>query len=279
MAVTFAQSSAYGAPGDGVVSADAPESPGQAKPEQPRKIGVLSSAFLVVVAGLDIGGRELEYDGDMASDNLPPYDVDGVPALYLGVELYPLSADPDSLLAKFGVDASFTRTAGLVSTGASESGTFDVDAGWTQVTVGARIRHAVAGALISAGVGYGASVFEFEEPPPEITDVLPDASYRFARIGADGRIGHGPFAVFGGADLLLVGKPGGVADRFRQASATGFGARAGIAVRVTRHFETRGVARYRRFNARYTAAQGDEFVADTSTDDQYNVLIGVAFVY
>ncbi len=248
----------------------------RAKPKPPRKSGELTSALLVFETGLDLAGRHYSYSGETITDNLRPYDADGVPAFYLGVELYPLSADPKSFASKFGIDASFSRAIGLVS---STSDGNDVNTDWTQVSVGARVRHATGGTLLSAGIGYGTSNLEFEDPPDDIANEVPDASYKFVRVGVDGRIGPGAFAVFAGADVLMINEATGANERFRDASTTGFAARGGLAIRVVHQVEARATVRYKLFSSTYTAEAGDEFIAETSTDHQYGVLIGGAFVY
>ena len=248
----------------------------RATPMPARKKGELESAMFVFETGLDLSGRHFSYSGAMISDNLRPYDADGVPGLFIGVELYPMATNPGSFAAKVGIDASFGRALGLVS---STSDGQDVNTDWTQVSVGLRVRHVTGGALISGGVGYGTSTVEFQDPPADIVDEVPEAGYKFIRLGVDGRIGSGGFSVFGGGDVLIVSEAGTTADRFADASTTGFGGRAGVAIGVADQVEARAVFRYRLFSSTYASQAGDTFFAEGATDHQYGVLLGGAFVY
>jgi hypothetical protein len=241
----------------------------------PRETGEIATAMMVIESGLDLGGRHLSYSGADQTDNLRPYDADGVPFAHIAAEVYPLAGSPNPWLRAVGASGSFGRA--LAVTSSTEDG-MEVDTAWGRFEVGLRFRRPTGdNGLIGGGVSYGNVAVKFDAAA--LGDETPEVEYKYLRFAVDGRLDSGSIGLFGGAGLLVVSEAGTIAERFRDASTIGFAASGGFSYSVLHGFEARAVVNYQLFATSFTSELGDTFVADGAIDHIYGVLLGAAYIY
>jgi hypothetical protein len=242
--------------------------------DDPPPVGDGGRAALMLETGLAAGGRHFSYLGP-TSGNLRPYDADGVAMFHLGIDLYPMARHARRALRALGLSAS------LDSAFSIESQTTDgmaVDTRWSQFSAGLRWRAPIGPALLGFGLGYGAIAFEFDTDGT-LADEVPTVDYRYVRYAADGRLDLGKLGVQAGAALLQVVSSGEVADRFRDATASGLEGHLGVSWRVGSMVEARLAGRYQRIRHHFVASTDDTVRADAATDQLYGILLGGAYIY
>lgn len=233
------------------------------------------TALAVVDAGIELGGRSFKYI-EGRTTNLRPYDAFGIPMFHAGAEIYPLAGHRKRGLRGFGVVAEFSMAVALESE-ASDGEV--IDTGWSELSIGGRVRHALSRrTLIGGSISYGAINFRFDQNAA-IFPEIPDVGYRFVRFGGDVRHDTGALDVIFAAGLLGVYEAGTTASRFRATTTFGFDLDLGFAAQVTQGFELRAMASYRGVYYQIQSMDGDPYVAAGAQDHLFSGTLSGAYIY
>jgi PEGA domain-containing protein len=230
--------------------------------------------FRPTLAGAGVGveflWRRFSYQDPM-TENLRPFEADGVPAVVVDAELYPWHAleEPKVLRSLY---ATLRLALGLPLTSTTATGG-RVDTTWREMDLGLRWRQALGpGAAVDLEAGYAQMLFTFGEG--ELAAEVPDVDYRSLRLAARGRIDVERITAWAGAEANVVLDGGVLATRFQESTVLGLGGSLGLTARIWRGLELRGAAHLTRFGWDFTSAAGDTYVASGGTDTFYGLDVG-----
>ncbi len=254
----------------------------EAAPEEPedgegRKANVYGREIFSVAAAFDLSGRWLSYN-DGVTENLRDYDVFGAPGFQIGAELYPLAGTDVTVMKDLGLTGRFGMALGLSS---ETEGGDPVTTSWTRLDIGLRLRLRTGeetAPVLGLHGGFGLDSFDLEAEGA-LGDEVPSASYKFLRVGVDGRIPIGPVALTVFFDYLGALSAGTVYDRFTGSSIGGIATGGGFVVPIASGFEVRLGAEYERWFYAFEPSIGDPFVAGGALDERLHLTLGPAYVY
>lgn len=246
------------------------EPPEVSRPSAPRV-----APLIVATAGLEVGWRRWDYLNPR-TPSARPFDANVVPLMRADVAAYPLAGSPTAALRtlglRLGVGLGFPPAA---DAGGGQS----ITSRWTELEVGAHYRHDTAsGAWLRGDIAYAMMIFSFDDASM-FADEVPSVDYRLVRM--TGTVGYGDAS--GGASVggsyLPVLSAGTVADRFREASASGAGVVGDIWYGVTRDITACVNVSYRRFAHTFVSQTGDAVEADGGTDVYFGAFVGAVYSY
>jgi hypothetical protein len=249
-----------------------PEDDGEGRPanQYGREIFSIAAAF-------DLSGRWFSYNDGITS-NLRDYDVFGAPGFQVGAEVYPLAGTDVPVMKDLGLTGRFGMALGLSS---ETEGGAAVTTSWTRFDVGMRLRVRTGSEeapVLGLHGGFGIDTFELEAEGA-LGDEVPSASYKFLRVGVDGRIPLGPVAINLFFDYLGAVSAGTVYDRFTGSSIGGIATGGGFIVPIASGFEVRLGAEYERWFYAFEPVVGDAFVAGGALDERIHLTLGPAYVF
>lgn len=240
------------------------------KPSAPRV-----APLVVATAGFEIGWRRWDYLAPR-TQTARPFDANVVPLLRAELSAYPLAGSATRALRTLGARLGF----GLGFPPAAEAGGGEtITSSWSELEVGALYRHDTAsGAWLRGDLAYSSMTFSFDEASMFAGEV-PSVAYRCVRLGATvGYGGPGGGASAGGSYLPVL-SAGIVADRFREASASGAAAGANAWYGVTKDLTVDASISYRRFAHDFVSQTGDAVEADGGTDVFFGAFLGASYRY
>ena len=294
-------------PAPEVLNADTPEPEEEVKLETVAKdetnstyrAGVAGYEFVRAQLGFQDGGRWFKYSDPISANNTRPYAVFGPPALNVAVEVYPAAQSGLAVIRDLGVSLDYTHHFALKSKTAqnpdgSESAEFD--GSWNRFDFGLRYRLRFGAdeqpSVLGVSAGYGFQNFVFlpsNATAEKIKLEVPTTRYKYLRLGVDGWLPFGIFAVvprfsylaplgasapaerIPGPALGGVVAPEPIDDtvyaRFRGASVKGIALGIDAAVAIDSGFEVRAGFDYTRFFSAFSPEIGDAFVAGGALDE------------
>ena len=244
----------------------------------------IATALFVVGVNYELGARRFDYSDPLeGSTNLRPYTVFGAPMVMVTGEIYPAATTGIRVLKDVGVTVMFAHAFGLQS--APEGGE-PIGTSYDRFGIGLRARLRLGGEgapVVGLSGGFGILNFEYDDPEDQtLVGALPDVSYKYMRVGVDGRAPLGSvFNLFAGFDYLGPLEAGEVYERFTAPSVGGIGARFGMAFTLDAGFEIRLMGEYTRmFYAFEPVAQPrDAYVAGGALDQYLGISAGVAYIF
>lgn len=246
---------------------------GPAKVSTPR--GPRVAPLVVATAGIEVGWRRWDYL-EPRTGTARPFDANVVPLMRADIAAYPLAGSRTAALRTFGVRLGL----GLGFPPAADAGGGQsITSSWSELELGAVYRHETdSGAWLRGDLAYSMLVFSFDETSAFAGEV-PSVDYRTVRLGAT--VGYGGPA--GGASInasyLPVLSAGTVADRFREASASGGGTGVNAWYGVTKDLTIDGSLSYRRFAHAFASQTGDAVEADGGVDIYFGAFVGASYRY
>lgn len=239
------------------------------------------------VAALDVGfgigliSRHYRYNDDVYGF-LRDYTLRAGPEVTLALRVYPGRFVAPGVGDVFGLELRLDRSFGIESE--RQNGVrFPTVNRVLEANVLARL--ARRGHELVGIVGYGVHDFRLgrvEPSGPGLDNVpdVPEAGYRYVRLGIEGRaVLHDRLAVVAGAAYLFVFDTGGIEDElwFPRAQAGGMTADARVAVGLARNLEMRLGVSYRRYFLDMRSMPGDENVAGGALDQYTHTELSVAY--
>ncbi|HTE54900.1 MAG TPA: PEGA domain-containing protein [Kofleriaceae bacterium] len=259
------------------------EPEGTAFREKPDAAPARVIPFVTLGAGLELGGRRFRPNSEDVQ-GLRKYDAGGVLMVRLSAEVNPLAAMQSRLASGWGLYAAYARATPLDSTAELMDGTeVEVPTVWSELDLGARYRYRFRPDSylgIEGGYGTHTFTFDFSADTEELAEEVPDVSYKFVRIGLEGRLGLGRISLLGTGGTRLVSSIGDLGDRFAKTDILALSGSLGMAVTVTSSIEARLVAHYDHYAHDYTPGDGAPSGTATSGLDQFfGALLSALFVY
>jgi hypothetical protein len=251
-----------------------PEDDGEGRPANQYGREIFS-----VAAAFDLTGRWFGYN-DGVTENLRDYDVFGQPGFQIGAEVYPLAGTDVPVMKDLGLTGRFGMVLGLSSAVEGDE-TNTITTSWTRFDVGLRLRLRTGSEeapVLGLHGGFGLDSFDLEAEGA-LGDEVPSASYKFLRVGVDGRIPIGPVAINLFFDYLGAVSAGTVYDRFTGSSIGGIATGGGFIVPIASGFEVRLGAEYERWFYAFEPVVGDAFVAGGALDERIHLTLGPAYVF
>lgn len=190
--------------------------------------------------------RALRYTEDQLRE-LPDYNLTG-PQVALAATVYPLATTMGGFAANIGINAGYERIFGVTS----KQGTMSFATSAQTFWIGPRVR---VFNDIYATVQYGLSQYRLSG-----STSVPDADYRFAKIGAGGRFALTPtISLMVNAAYLHMLYLGEIRSGawFRRATAMGIEVGAGVGLRLTQSIEVRAGVDLRRFGFAFNVRPSD----------------------
>ena len=239
----------------------------------------LAHAIIVLDPHVAVGMRHFDYV-DRVSPGQRPYALGAAPMIGFAGAFYPFAFIDNPVLQAVGIVGGIGQAVALQSALANGE---RVDTSWSHYDVALRARLAVSDRLsLGAKTGYGVLDYSFgnagtlaNSGPAE----LPNVTYRYIEMGADGRFEVWKIALMAGVDYLAVQSAAGVAARYPHATIGGIEAMAGIAVPFVGHFEARTGVRYQRFFYSMHPQVGEAHVAGGALDEYGRWDAGLGFFW
>lgn len=267
------------------------------EPKPARTEGEADRALFQIHLGVDVGSRKFEYADPVLTGTSCPaagctrlrnYNVGSAPMAAISAELFPL-AGSEGFVSGLGLYGGYSRAVGLKS---APAGGQSIETSWDRFDVGLLVRFRLGSKpagnpLLYAQLGFGGEAFTFTSAGT-IANEVPNAGYKFLRIGAAARI---PFVdrvgMRLGASLLPVLSGGGddsVKGRFDSnpgggsTSIFGWDASLGLWVRITGGLEADATTHLRRFGYSFEPKGGDPFQASSATETMWSLVrIGLSY--
>src|SRR5690606_38584505 len=171
-----------------------------------------------------------------------------------------------------------------VNEGQQSESTVSVPTTWSELDLALAFRLRFgSGSHVGVQGGYGIHTFTFtyDETSDQLSQEIPDVTYKFISIGADARLAFGGrFAVLLAGGPRLVSDTGALAKRFASTDVVAFGLSGGLSAAITRTFEARLIGRYDQYGHTFTPQQSaSAAMADGGTDRMFGVTLSAVFVY
>jgi hypothetical protein len=263
------------------------------QPEEPeeeagpdRKTGAYGAELFSIALAFELGGRFFSYN-DGLSSNLRDYDVFGVPSLFVGAEVYPLTDTGTPIAQDLGIVGHFGQAFALDSE--TSDGTV-VGTSWNRFDVGLRFRLSLGdrgdAPVLGLTGGFARHDFSFDAEGP-LAEEVPSVTYSSLFIGLDGRIPAGPVAIMAAGKYLGALSAGATKDRFtdqggaaeRPTSVGGVSFAGGVAIPIAYGFEGRVMAEYQRWFYSFEPEVGDPNIAGGALDQYLFLQLGAGFLY
>ncbi len=278
------------------------------------------SAFRKGVAGYELGtarlgfldgGRWFKYSDAVSVNNTRPYSVFGPPGIHVAGELYPGATSGITGLRDLGLTVEYSQHFALkskTSPNADGSEAAEFDGKWNRFDLGLRYRFRLGDeakpVVLGLSAAYGFENFTFlpsNATAEKIKFEVPTARYKVVRVGIDGWVPFGSFALVPKFSYLapLGGSPpadripgpalGGavtpepvddsVYSRFRGSSVKGIVVGLDGAVALGSGFEVRAGFDYTRYFSAFTPDLGDAYVAGGALDEFLELRALAAYRY
>jgi hypothetical protein len=212
-----------------------------------------------------VAGRSMSLGGGTAT-TVGPYHGFWISQFGLDAEAFWDRFAPKEWLRNIGLGLDYRRSIGLTSAAQNASkqtyGTV-----WQEFDLAVRYRLAVSKLWLVPGVGFGQSSLSFDFPATSaLHQQSPDASYKFLRFEARGRVPVAMLFVQFGMAYRWIVSAGDLGNTFAHDSVWGFDADAGLTYPLLSRLEVGGALFYTRFSHSYSPASAG---AATSAADQY----------
>lgn len=217
--------------------------------------------------------RALRYTEDQLRE-LPDYNITG-PQIALGATVYPLATTMGGFAANIGLNFGYERLFGVTS----KQGTMSFATSAQTFWIGPRVR---VFNDIYATAQYGLSQYRLSG-----SNSVPDADYRFAKIGGGGRFALTPtISLMVNAAYLHMLYFGEIRTNnwFRRTTGMGVEVGAAVGLRLTQNLEVRAGVEMRRFGLAFNVRPSDlqsnanQKVAGGAIDQYLMIWGGIAYV-
>jgi hypothetical protein len=258
----------------GTGTAEKDSAPKESAPSRPRDF---AHALVVASPHFAVGTRHFDFV-DRVTPGQRAYNLAAAPLVGVSGEVYPLAFMGNDLYSALGISGEYASA--ILVRSRSPDGQ-KVDTSWTHLDLALRGRMPLPPYVIVGGkLGYGVTDFSLSGGDALNTEQqLPNASYKFIRVGVDGRASYWKLALMAGIDYLAVQDAGDVASRYPHASVGGIDLSAAIGFAFLEHFEARTGVRYQRFFYSLHPDHSDPNIAGGALDELARWDSSVAFYY
>lgn len=260
---------------------DEPDEPDE--PSEPFDGGDYGRAFIIGRLGFEMGSRSFSYvESEDNTDNLRDYDVTPVAGFGLDAEIYPGAMSDIPVVSDLGLEIGFGLAPSVHSSTEDGQG---FSSSWVRFDIGGRARLRTGSGpwpVLGLSGSFGTMSYDFEPDDPAaepVVEELPGVSYRWLRVGVDGRSQLDRVSVRLGAGYLGVLLGGDVYDRFRDPEPVAFELEGGAGVQIWQALEGVIDVTYTRLVYTFAPDVNDVYVASGSADNFVRARVGFAYAY